>query len=211
MVASGATGFWSGKKGESSESASLRWQDAILARPREATDSELALLMEYAKNAAYREGYPQSLIEKAEASATVSVTPRGTDVGRCALILDETSVLLYTCEFEHGPMERYVVQTFLVEDERVMREVWPNLHGQALMSRNGGGENESDIALASLCCDPSGAAVGTCCEYDFQGMFECCGPCAWAIPSPPAFIACVLIWCQYCAAAYCRRWYSSCV
>lgn len=187
----------------------LRWDLQQFANTREATASELTTMSKVARTEALRAGYPQAVVHGAESRATMSLSPRGNAVGKCALILDDTSVFVVTKEFGHGKFDRVAVQTLWTDGSTVMKTIRPDAHAQLLTAS--GGETITDVSTAAYeaCCDSSGQALGTCCDYDLQGMWECCGPCVWAIPTWPTFVACVALWCNYCNMSHCRQWYHS--
>lgn len=47
-----------------------------------------------------------------------------------------------------------------------------------------------------------------CCTYDYQALFECCTPCVFG--GVPLGVACVILWCNYCAVAHCTEYYAPC-
>ena len=138
----------------------------------------------------------------------MGMNPRGNNVGKCSLVLDESSVFVFTREFGQGPRDRQMVQTLWTDGSEVMRDLAPRRHAALIQD---GVQPSADIVKASSnCCAPLGSAVGTCCEYDFQGLLECCGPCAFTLPGGVTFLACVAIWCSYCSASHCNQWYRGC-
>lgn len=183
------------------------WYQQTLAGTREATSQELTKLTDLARSTADDHGYSDALVKKANAKATMSVNPRGNKFGKCSLVLDDSSVLISTTEFGRGKFVRQATQVFWTDRESVVIDVIPHLHAQKMNA--GKGSNIHAIEAASSCCG-GGASLGKCCKYDLKGLFECCGPCGFTLPSPVVFIACALIWCNYCNTSYCKKWYRVC-
>lgn len=194
------------EKAQAATAPEQRWDRQKFANIRETTSAEFATLTGITRTLAAKEGYPDSVLGKATAKATMAVSPRGTNVGKCALILDDSSVFVGTKEFGNGRLDRTASQVLWTDGQTTLRELVPSLHAQSMTDN----ANQGPLlaAAANSCCDPTGQASGTCCEYNFKGFFECCAPCGFSLPAIPAFIACALIWCNYCNSAYCTRWYS---
>lgn len=172
-----------------------------LAATQEATPSELAEIAEVARAAARGFGIPEHAVSVAIASATLSLNPRGNRVAQCALILNQNVVFVFAGE---QSANGYVRQSgrMLWTDGVTIQALPQESFARSL-------EMDASAAAAASCCGvPS--QIGTCCRWDYQGALECCGPCAFSYPSPPAFIACVAIWCAYCSWAYCSEWWYSC-
>ncbi|WP_445337579.1 hypothetical protein [Clavibacter sp. CFBP 8614] len=184
------------------------WYLQPLAATANAGADDLAVLHRAAVAAAVQEGYARDVVSSAVAQATVSVNTRGNRVGKCSLILDAQSVFVLTKEFGTGHLNRQAVQTLWAGGDNLVRDLVPAAHAKMMASGEAGSIEAADEA--SSCCTVLGNAIGTCCRYDFQGLFECCGPCGFTFTEIPIFLACVVIWCTYCSAAHCKEWYHEC-
>jgi hypothetical protein len=72
-----------------------------------------------------------------------------------------------------------------------------------------GGLDDSLAASDGInCCSAFGMPPATCCTYDYQALFECCTPCVFG--GVPLGVACVILWCNYCAVAHCTEYYAPC-
>lgn len=125
-------------------------------------------------------GYAPDVVSSAVAQATMSVNTRGNRVGKCSLILDAQSVFVLTKEFGTGHLNRQAVQTLWAGGDSLVRDLVPAAHAKMMASGESGSIEAADAA--SSCCTVLGNAIGTCCRYDFQGLFECCGPCGFTFP-----------------------------
>ncbi|KDP90930.1 MULTISPECIES: hypothetical protein [Clavibacter] len=184
------------------------WYLQPLAATATAGADDLTVLHRAATAAAIQEGYAPDVVASAVSQATVSVNTRGNRVGKCSLILDAHAVFVLTKEFGTGHLNRQAVQTLWAGADDIVRDLVPAAHAKMMASGESGSIEAADAA--SSCCTVLGNAIGTCCRYDFQGLFECCGPCAFTFPEIPVFIACVAVWCNYCSAAHCKEWYYEC-
>lgn len=177
-----------------------------MSATRAADSRELEIMSRIARAAAVEHGYTVAMAG-GDVAATISATPRGTSVGKASLVLDDSSVFVVSREFGQGRLARQSVRTLWYDGASTVRDVDPRGHAQNITA---GSVDGNALAAAASCCTPTGAALGTCCSYDLKGMFECCGPCGFTLPVVPAFLACVVIWCNYCNVSHCKQWYRVC-
>ena len=202
----GGMGFGRSSEAQASMKEDVSWAEQQLASTREATPEEHERLVDKAREVAKSEGYPVHLVDAAVvATATMSISPRGTEVGKCGLILDEYSAFVLTQELGSGRLDRVAVQAMWTDGEEV-RNLDPSLHAKTILKKTD--SPKMVAAAASTCCDPTGQAAGKCCVYNFRGLFECCFPCVGFIGNPIKLAACVAVWCNYCNASHCTRYYS---
>jgi hypothetical protein len=194
------------RSGDDARGSSLEWHEQAMSVTRAADFSELSVMSNIARAAAVEHGYAPAMLE-GSVQATMSATPRGTSVGKASIVLDDSSVFVVSREFGTGRLARQSVRTLWYDGASTVRDIDPRSHAQSIAD---GLVDGKVLAAAASCCTPTGAALGTCCSYDLKGMFECCGPCAFTLPVVPAFLACVVIWCNYCNASHCKKWYRVC-
>ena len=173
-----------------------------LAAAREASPDELGEVSELARSVAVKSGFPAKAVETATATATMSLNPRGNQVALCALILSDSVAFILAAERGADGFSRLSGRA-LWTDGKVIRQLDPGSYSTSLEL------DATAVATAAVCCAP-GAPVGTCCTWDFQGLFECCAPCAFTFGNPITFVACVSIWCYYCFASHCTQWWYVC-
>jgi hypothetical protein len=184
------------------------WYLQNFAGTREATGSELSSLTADLRAAAAAAGYGVAALEAATYRATTATTPRGTRVGRIAAVLDDHSLVALTKEYGKNAFDREALQAFWTDGAQVM-DMQPSAHASAMQA--GRATSAATMAASTTCCMYPGGSPGTCCVFDYQGLFECCAPCAVALIGGPAGgIACIIIWCNYCYVAKCRQWYRYC-
>lgn len=186
------------------------WFRHELARTRSPRAEELADLRDSIFLAARELGYPSERIAATDDSpASMSVNPDGNSVGKIAIVLNSTDIISLTKEYRTDGPDRQVFAALWANEGRA-GGLDPTLHAAALSADS---VNQASATMAraqaAACCSHVGAPR-TCCQIDLQGIFECCGPCAFTLPAAPAFIACALIWCNYCYNAHCDRWYVTC-
>lgn len=209
-VGAGAASAFAGWFGGASQSAgaSVEWHQQHLAQTRSASENELRVLRDAIAQAAAEHGYEAAAIAGGIEFASMSVNPRGNDVGKIAIVLDDSNLLTLTREFRSLAGDRQVMAGMWTDGEAVVG-LPPAVLADAINPRSQTTTAAAVSAARRNCCSHLGAP-GTCCEFNFQGLFECCVPCAFALPLGPAFLACALVWCSYCATAHCRRWYHTC-
>jgi hypothetical protein len=181
----------------------VTWDKQRLANTRVASPSEFINLALAARAAAVSAGYPRAEVAAAVATATMSISPRATQVGKCALVIDGAFVFVYTKEFGANRYDRHAVQVLWTDGQEYLSEVHPSQFVHGLSSAKA----LSVAAATSTCC--YSFSSGQCCTYDFKALFECCGPCAFGGPTIYT-VACVIIWCNYCAVANCTEYYHQC-
>lgn len=176
---------------------------------RGASPDELTLVKERLARLASQRGLGIPAASLTGVEATTSVTPRGTQLLRASLVIDESTVLFFTKELGRGRLDREAFTLIGVEtDSFVMLDADEYIKA---VRRYGAGPNASLAAIqASSCCTPPGGPLGKCCRHNFWALVDCCGPCVFTLPSAPAFLACAGIWCNYCILRTCREFWKIC-
>ena len=192
------------------DSVRLTWDQQRLARTRDATEAEADRLAGAARTAAILAGYPAAQVNDALATTTMSISPRATQVGKCALVIGGQYIFVLTKEYGEKRYDRQATQSLWSDGEFQLKSVSATNYSHAVSSVQAFTTATATKSGLDECCSVFGSpAPGTCCTYDLKALFECCAPCAFGGPSVYT-IACVIIWCNYCAVADCTRWYTPC-
>lgn len=176
------------------------WHDEQLADMREASiEEQNRIIPDLRRRVAALQQY-SSMAISAPVGATVGLSSRGTTILRATLSVDSSTIFLMVKELDHSFERRSALLTFGTDGSTYLQR----LNEQEIAS----GWNDAPIKVSGECCGEFGTPPGTCCRYDLQGLFECCTPCVFG--GVPLGIACVLLWCNYCAVAHCKEYYHPC-
>lgn len=150
-------------------------------------------------------GYLASDIAAADVAAAAAVSARGTTVLRATLALDSGVVFLGVKELGGKHDGRVAFSAFATDGERYVYRLFER-QALSLAGDDSATAFSDAVAFSSPGCRGAiGMPPGTCCRYDSKGLFECCAPCVFG--GVPPGIACALLWCNYCATAYCLEYY----
>lgn len=184
------------------ESGSLDWYEQPTANVREANEMELKVISRNLRK--FAQEFHEEMDHEARIIATVSATSRGTTMWRATTALENDVVILQVSEVSsRGSILRTESLGYLAAPQAI-KVIAPEDRKLA---------DKTPIAMASCCvtcCYGCNAgAVGKCCTYDWQHLFECCFPCAFGGPTAWT-LACAVVWCNYCFWASCTSRYRCC-
>ena len=179
-----------------------QWFEESLSGTRDATQEERDSILPDLHNRVIEAGHPSETVDVAATGVTASVSSRGNTVLKAALMMSEELFFILVKETSESSAPRTALLAFYTDGENIVRRL------NEREAAPGGLDDSLAAGDGVNCCGAFGMPPATCCTYDYQALFECCTPCVFG--GVPLGIACVMLWCNYCAVAHCTEYYPPC-